>query len=799
MTTIGWEYRPSCSCSRCQEERDTREPVAAEPIATPFPTRRGSGVWVPSAYSNWADYSRGGDVIAAQPRISLEQAIRAQEWLRDNSQRNPSPVGRRAISTPFERYDTIFDEPSKLNLTTPAPESASSNEGNEQMFEVGEKVLFDEGHSLYEEYYGIINFRYNGGEYRVNIYVSETDALYSRDFWLCRSNIQKCTPEALEKRNSMPKFNIGDEIELTEEGLRQEYYINDCVFGPIKKVNHHYIFVDVYKTAGGRPRKYHTNYQLRKRHANRVDEAKPLNNAHAAFTELVKHGGKETIDLGGHSVGKTLALIAEARSQLDQIALDEAGNGNIVYNQDRSFEKWIKDNCYDSWLANCDEAYCFWDEYFNLALSRLRPHLSKEHKGQISNFVSREDYNRGRRQSSKPGKFFRRLFPGLQDKCIAEMVTNFEDTFGESKWVFKTGKEESDFVEAYTKSYRKHNNFYTSSMKKALSNSCMQKGSSTSSWSHHNNLRKHPVTAYASGEFVMASLWDEAGLLAARAILHEPTKTYGPIYCCSDGAYTYLLSQINSMGYEGTSEEGEWFGAKLAVNHESSEYVILPYVDFYRGVVFKDGHFVIVDHSKYNYKSHASLGETRGTSYCSVPTGLFVDSDDDDFVETLPENMVICTATGRHINYDDSFTGPDGNIYCEDAYNELFFSCELSGDDCPIEELIEVHTRNSWNGGYSTMSASRQSSGWVVTTNGEYWVDSHTFPTYNDQYVSQRQLDDGEWEYCEETEELYPANMMVTIIGEDGCQARVNSDFLVNRPEYKLNDEGVYVLEAIAA
>lgn len=321
--------------------------------------------------------------------------------------------------------------------------------------------------------------------------------------------------------------------------------------------------------------------------------------------------------------------------------------------------------------------------------------------GWISYYTNGADFARGRRSRVKEGKFLRRVFPSMTDAEITAIVASYRERFVEADYELKIGTSRDDFRNVYALPVRRSNDLITTDERKSLANSCMNKfGGSIS-----------PVEVYASGDFEIWYMIDGVGALAARTIVCPMHKTHAPIYTSSNGAYEQLKEKLAEHGYS-IFEEGGWSGAKLLqIKKHVNEYYI-PYVDWHYWAYEKGGHFII-----------------SSSDDCD-------DSPDEDKVITLGNaggsaiariggsSRTRCHCCGERFDEEYMMEGPDGYLYYEDHWNDLFFTSDY--DDCVYSRddgYVYVYHKSIFGVDYQTWTQ-EQAEDYAVYVEllSRYWV-----------------------------------------------------------------------------
>lgn len=358
------------------------------------------------------------------------------------------------------------------------------------------------------------------------------------------------------------------------------------------------------------------------------------------FTGSSFYFGKEYLtDLHGN----TKIPYSDLRSEDDLV-----GVGDFTYKDVRYF--------YDIHLA----------EFFQLTVADklfhrvqlYEPRVSSKYQGKISLYMNHKDKARDRLTALRPGRAFKLMFPELPDPKIAELVDKFNISYPIVELSLHTGREEGDFIKAYSYEQSVMQNVVTTTSRKSLANSCMRLRA------EFEGLPKHPSAAYASGEFLSVWTEDNKGGIASRCVLwwkEGETPQAGPVYGTSEQSIDvieeYLLS-INAKLYD----EATWVGAKL-LYIPCNGGALAPYLDHEKGLSISScEEFLVV---------------------CSGDEGDFVAETYSGVLSHRSQHY--CEACGDSVDEVDVFSSPDGECYCEYCYNERFTTC--------YEDDYEVYSR----------------------------------------------------------------------------------------------------------
>jgi len=175
----------------------------------------------------------------------------------------------------------------------------------------------------------------------------------------------------------------------------------------------------------------------------------------------------------------------------------------------------------------------------------------------------------------KVGRMLKQIIPDIDDYYLEKVssAVNGEYLVDTSAWVYTEG---NNFEEAFAGEYRKESYFDTTNDKKSHFNSCMRYD-----YVGQEGYPAHPATAYDTGDFKVAVLYDEEGLMLARTVICTLTNTRAPIYCTSDKAYSVFVERLTAEGVT-IAIFRDWKGARFKnIDHRADchDYKVLPYID----------------------------------------------------------------------------------------------------------------------------------------------------------------------------------------------------------------------------
>lgn len=439
------------------------------------------------------------------------------------------------------------------------------------------------------------------------------------------------------------------------------------------------------------------------------------------------------------------------------------------------FSGWFKNQMHLIIAAECEKLaadnYNLRDAYYqrslvlysvtNEVIEFFHPNLDPNQPGFLAIWPDKKARGLGRkgRVYLRYGRAIRKMFPLLTDSEIADLVDKIREQFTEKNYELHSGQERADFHRAYAGEHDTYENPICTYTRKHLSTSCMRYS--------FDRLQCHPAEAYASGDFTI--FWAERnGKIAGRCVVMTAENDWhaGPIYGVSEKAMDEIWAKINNdcPGRVYDSEAGCWEGAKmLNIKHQKNS-VIAPYLDLQpRRIAKYSDEFLVIDCD----------GEYDASNYQGVLNAIACCNCD----ETIEDG-------------DQIYHGNE--IYCDTCYHDTFSTCERCGDVELHEGFAPVYVTRY---GYPSHPYEEN---WcehcrqyhsVETVNGETWSDRCVYVTYDGEYISESDLENGYF-YSEWDGQIYEYELMVEVNGES-----VSRIELENQPlPYKQNNDGTYVL-----
>lgn len=200
---------------------------------------------------------------------------------------------------------------------------------------------------------------------------------------------------------------------------------------------------------------------------------------------------------------------------------------------------------------------------FRYRINSFRPSFEKDDIDTL--YISLE----GERRNMKTGRALRKIFPELPDPGIETLVDLIKDEFGPVEYsVVRTNNPEEISSLARKPISRRRSGFYTSTMVKSLSASCMRY--------KFSNLELHPYAAYGAKDFEVIFLQEPNGHLAGRCVTIPKYNAYFPIYGVNTAAVEKLKSEVGAFK---PANELELVGIEMYYNTDKKVNP-MPYLDF---------------------------------------------------------------------------------------------------------------------------------------------------------------------------------------------------------------------------
>lgn len=321
-----------------------------------------------------------------------------------------------------------------------------------------------------------------------------------------------------------------------------------------------------------------------------------------------------------------------------------------------------------------------------------------------------------RRTKIKPGKFFKKIGPWLEDWQVEVLVEKLRKFFAETKNIFlKKGDNSEDFRFANLGSnyFKKESN----SKYKSLNTSCMRYD--------FVNLPAHPSEVYASGDFEVWYTVDSDNKVHSRVVVSKKEQIYTDIYAVSQVSGDMLRSKLDSLKYSSDDYfENHKF---LKVKHKGD--FIAPYLDFNQTVDELDDKYFITSHS-----------------------GTWLFDNTNGYASKCCKTCWECGEELCDYDYQDD----NGNTYCWDCT----ITSDFSGDIASInnQDVEKVLVTGGWRGTWFDYEAHEnacytEDSGWAVPELCGETVDGDFYTVKYLEDKGYTMNEDGEWEIKEDEED----------------------------------------------
>jgi hypothetical protein len=428
--------------------------------------------------------------------------------------------------------------------------------------------------------------------------------------------------------------------------------------------------------------------------------------------------------------------------------------------QDDTFVSWLRNCLVKSDMAEQEPA----DQNWLLRLRALQPIRSKIAHGKISLYQTRKDADNDRHVAMKAGRALKYIFPELNDSDIEVLGDAFREKFSLRTFKLKTGTSPDDFTHAYSHNQADMDNPRTTCARKAMIHSCMRY--------EFERLEVHPCSVYGSGDFKIAWLETDSGLIAGRVVVytaHKSRPQAGPIYGVCENSLNQLqdwLDSINAVGYDSGSR---WLGAKvLAVPYDDNGAYIGPYLDVMpqRMTTSDDGEYLIID----------DCGEVDASTYQGILNGSYTN----------------CCECGEGLGESDYYYSEyTDDHYCECCYGNEHTYCEATGDMVHNDELVEVWVSNRWGVHSEMVSECDRDNNYVECTDGKMWPDDQvTWCESEEVWISPQTYQDGEYFQSDWDGEVYNKGVMCTT--EDG-EVVAEDEIIDSNDTWEKTPEGVWI------
>ena len=402
------------------------------------------------------------------------------------------------------------------------------------------------------------------------------------------------------------------------------------------------------------------------------------------------------------------------------------------------------------------------------------PNIDPEQPDALVIWPSPDARTKGRkaRTAMRIGRALRRMFPALTAVEVEELTDKVKRQFASKTYTLHKSKDADWFVHAYTHEQSTNSNLTTTTFRKHSANSCMRYT--------FNSQPRHPVEAYASGDFEVIWLEDEEGKIAARcvvAVAEAGSKLRIPVpsavYAVSEPAMDKFIELTGIDPDEDYSRN--WVGCRLKALPHNGGYQA-PYLDL------SPRYLELSDCEEY-------LQITRnGNIDANQYSGILYDHE-----------SYVCTACGCRAHENDVYYAYDES-YCETCYSERFTHCYHCHEATSREETHEVAIGRSSGGVIleETWCQYCVDHDAAETFDGVLWHIDEVITTFDGEYVDQVT---AEMEYFQDhlDGEYYPCSLAQSL--EDGDLATLENiaEFNSRNSTYRYVYEAtqqVWVLEA---
>jgi len=253
------------------------------------------------------------------------------------------------------------------------------------------------------------------------------------------------------------------------------------------------------------------------------------------------------------------------------------------------------------------------------------------------------------------------------------------------------------------------------------------------------NLR-HPVEAYASGEFTIVWVETDKGLIAARCV--HTDASHAPIY----GVCEKSMDMIQEYLSANRIEDDDWTGYSLLSIKADEGGFIAPYLDL----------------------SPQNLSESTCGTLLTIEHGGEIDASDYSGILNIGGTCT-CQNCNARMHEDESFCVDEMSV-CESCYEDSHY-CERYEESTfeSVQVVFSWSTRS--NRSHTQYWCESAIESYAEYVDGEYWNSDDLLSDSNGDYVTPKQLLDGEYFESEWDGELYPASDMCELsTGE--CVAR---------------------------
>lgn len=388
---------------------------------------------------------------------------------------------------------------------------------------------------------------------------------------------------------------------------------------------------------------------------------------------------------------------------------------------------------------------------FYRVLDRFNPAPAEKDSRLLAIYKSKEHKDSDRRTIGKPGKMVKHILPFLTESECESFANWYRDNIKDesNQLTIAIGESRDDFKRVYTAECIPGDPRCTST-RKSLQASCMRHA--------FDNLRAHPVEAYASGDFKIVYVQDRKGLIGARVIIRPDNKSHAPIYVSTNPAGDMLESWLKDNQYE--ERVGGFFGASLLrIDNGDSSQFIAPYMDICADAELNDDRIELTKYGNLTLRNTQGYYESNEYDCTCDDCGEGMREDDSTYIES--SESCICESC-RDDNYFRC--EGDGNWYHNDSCVEVwrlargrevsdsysqsyvenydFAYCESRGEYWQIDDTIYSESQNEY---YPTCDINRVI--FESDFDSEYYLIDEKIKLSNGQYWTKQQvIDSGQFD-----------------------------------------------------
>ena len=282
------------------------------------------------------------------------------------------------------------------------------------------------------------------------------------------------------------------------------------------------------------------------------------------------------------------------------------------------------------------------------------------------------DALRGRRTNMKIGKAFRLMFPEFTDVLIASAVERYRHVMTPRSFILKVGTDRASFAKAFGGERCSYQSPSTTYLRKSIASSCMQ----LESREDEDGDYVYFGEAYASGDFAVAWLETEEGLIGGRVVYSTINLSHAPLYGACESGLDMLQCHLDSLKVDtpdgpltaSEAHDCEWDRHNMLRIEGREGGPIAPYLDV---EICADDHG---DNIKLCVCGSYELNSTEGYLY----------------------HRTCCENCGDAICEDSIHYSNDGYPYCESCFDEIFARTD-DGDIIDRDEAVYANYLNGYN------------------------------------------------------------------------------------------------------